>query len=198
MSLPWKFWIKSVFIVLVAGVLGSCAPTYETRYELTPPKTTAGLQCLKTCEVKAQQCNTSCAQRYSACSAKAEQQAKLEMPKYQQQYEVALAVWRERYSQYLQDKMFYDMRRDQARAMRDACEIVKGDRHECPRMGPHWSDRPDEPEDKPVAPTLAGVTKAIRDATCQSDCQCDNQYRTCYSSCGGGVKPQQFCVRNCN
>lgn len=198
MLVRWIQWAKYLFVILVSSVLMSCAPQYETRYELTPPQTAAGLQCLKPCEAKAQQCNNSCAARYESCSAKAEQQAKLDMPKRMQEYEIALAVWQERYIRYVQDKTLYDMRRDQARAMRDLCISTQDNPRACPRPFKSWSARPVEPENKPVAPTLAAETKRIRDATCQLDCQCDAHYRSCYSSCGGGVKPQSICVKNCN
>ncbi|WP_020559047.1 hypothetical protein [Thiofilum flexile] len=198
MLVRWMQGIKYLLMLVIGSLLMSCAPQYETRYELTPPKTAVGLQCLQPCEAKAQQCRSSCSARYDSCSAKAEQQAKLEMPQRMQEYELAMDVWRARYQRYLQDKMFYDMRRDQARSMRNMCMSTPQNPRACPRFDyPHWG-RPSEPDDKPIAPTLASETKRIRKATCQLDCQCDTQYRSCYSSCGGGVKPQQICIRNCN
>lgn len=199
MQIRWRVIMKYWFITLLSTLLLSCAPQYETRYELIPPKNVSALQCLKPCEAKLQQCNMSCTQRFDACSVKAAQQAQLELPKRMQEYEVALAVWRERYNHYLQDKMHYDMRRDQARAMRELCLSTQSDPKACPHT-PHmaWSDRPIEPENKPEPPTLVSLTNTIREATCQRNCQCDDQYRSCYSSCGGGVKPHQICVKNCN
>ena len=91
------------------------------------------------------------------------------------------------------------MRRDQYRMMHEACRASGKEREECPAL-PHFrqSDHPIDPGFKPQAPTLEAETKRIRDNTCQTDCQCDTAYRSCYSSCGGGVKPFPICVKNCN
>lgn len=198
-----KKWLMLVFAgLLVAG----CTPQYETRYELIPPAATSGLACLKGCEAKAGACNQQCSQQYAQCSVKAEQQARRGLPDRLQEYQASFAAWKADIDRYKADLRFYQMELDRRERLRDlhrsSCQRDGEESHDCRRYHRLWRDRfllndPDHPSSAPDKPTLASETARIRDLICNKDCQCGPQYRQCYASCGGTVKPYQFCVKNC-
>lgn len=194
------------WLVLGILLLTGCAPEYETRYELTPPASTSGLACLKSCEAKSRMCNLQCSQQYGQCSARAEQQAKRELPERIKEYETQLADWRREIDRYETDLQFYEMELRQRELQENlyhlSCERDGKDSHSCKHqhsilLDMPLSTQPRYPGRAPEKPTLSSETARIRDLICSKECQCDDQYRQCYSSCGGTVKPYQFCIKNC-
>lgn len=195
------------WLVLGVLLLTGCAPEYETRYELTPPASTGGLSCLNQCEGKSRMCNLQCTRQYDQCSVRAEQQARLELPERLREYDTKLADWKREMDRYETDQRFYEMELHQRQLQRELLHLTcnrDGQKAEScfhqhskydslPSMNP-----PTSPGASPAQPTLSGETARIRDLTCSKECKCDDQYRQCYSSCGGAVKPYQFCVKNCS
>lgn len=192
--------MRHVLLILTAALfLAACSPKYETRYELTPPKTTAGLASIKTCDVKSQQCNAACGRKYDTCSLKAQQEARKTLPALLKDYELELLRWEKRSSDYKRDLMMYRLMHELMRKNRSGCKKKDND---CRRryyvgLGYPWL-QPSSPGSRPVKPTLESVTKKIRDTNCTKDCGCKAQFRQCYSAHGGKVTPHQVCVRNCN
>ena len=61
--------------LLALSLLASCAPVVETRYELTPPATAEGAQCVARCEAERAPCLQSCTRRERLCLNDAESRA---------------------------------------------------------------------------------------------------------------------------
>ncbi|WP_154724311.1 hypothetical protein [Thiothrix nivea] len=195
----WLFrWVGLVF-------LSACAPQYETRYELTPPTSTAGLACLNRCQTQTQACNQQCSQQYAQCGVQAGQQAKLALPGQLKDYDSKLNVWQNDMERYESDLRFYEMEVRQREVLADlnrfACDRDGKDSASCvrhpSRLHSSWLYEPRSPGSPPSRPTLESETARIRNLSCSQDCKCDGQYRQCYASCGGTVKPYQFCTDNC-
>lgn len=193
--------MRKVLLSLCAVLLlTACSPKYETRYELTPPKTTAGLAGIKSCDVKAQQCAQRCGEKYDQCSLKAQQEAAKVLPKMLHDYELELARWERRYSDYQRDLLLYRMMRD-LRTEHRHCKKDEKCNHSHRRYYDYFDYPfiyPSSPGSRPSKPTLASVAAKIRKQTCRKDCGCQTQFRQCYSANGGLVKPHQVCVKNCN
>lgn len=197
-----KWWGLLFSVWLLSG----CAPQYETRYEFTPPSSTSGLTCLNRCEVQARTCNLQCHLQYNQCSVKAEEQAKVELPVKLREYDAQLATWEREKERYEADLRFYAMELRQRELQRDlyrlSCDRDGKTSNSCLHYQRLMSGmpviyEPRRPNKMPEKPTLSSETARIRDLTCSNECQCDMQYRQCYTSCGGAVKPYQFCVENC-
>lgn len=196
------------WLVLLLGVLflSGCAPQYETRYAFTPPTSTGGLSCLTGCEAQTRTCNLQCSQQYAQCSAKAEQQAQTALPAQLSDYDTQLASWQRTMDRYETDRRFYEMELHQRELQHDlqrlTCEKDGKESASCLHQhsllqGLPLLNEPSRPDKAPEKPTLASETARIRDLICSNECKCDDQYRQCYTSCGGAVKPYQFCVENC-
>ncbi|QQZ30773.1 hypothetical protein HMY34_19555 [Thiothrix subterranea] len=197
-----KWWGFLISLWLLSG----CAPQYETRYEFTPPTSTGGLSCLNRCETQTRTCNLQCNLQYGQCSAKAEQQAKAELPAKLSEYDTRLAAWQRERERYETDLRFYEMELRQRELQhdlrrltcdRDGKESASCLHHHSLLNGMSSLNEPRRPDNMPEKPTLTSETVRIRELICSSECQCDTQYRQCYTSCGGAVKPYQFCVENC-
>lgn len=197
---------KALLLLLHVLALSACSPQYETRYELIPPTHAAGLVCLNACEAKARSCNQQCSQQQEQCSNRAAQQAALELPERLKEYDTKLAEWQQAMARYETDLRFYEMELRQRELQEDLRRLT------CQRDGKNSAScldhhnrlhtlpllaAPQRPENAPEKPTLSSETARIRTQTCTQDCSCEAQYRQCYSSCGGTVKPYQFCVENC-
>jgi hypothetical protein len=197
---------KWLFLLAGFWFLTGCAPQYETRYALTPPTSTGGLACLQGCEAKSRSCNLQCSQQYGQCSTRAEQQASNELPERVKEYDSKLAAWQQEMNRYETELRFYEMELHQREMQEDLRRLTcERDGKESASCRDHHArlhalsplSTPDRPGSAPEKPTLANESARIRDLTCSNECQCDDQYRLCYSSCGGTVKPYQFCVQNC-
>ena len=199
--------IVKLFIVTLLGILlGSCSPVYKITHDLSPPKTTRGLACINGCQSQLNQCNKNCSRRYDQCSIKSEQQARKELPNLLQVYPHKLENWLNARERYERDLDGYEFRRDMAEARRDRyldrC-LEKGKkrsrgldsfthRHEI-----FAYDRPRFNQPRPVKPTLTRISAKIREMRCSKNCTCDSKYRLCYTSCGGTVKSNKVCIKNC-
>jgi hypothetical protein len=197
-----KVWLFFLGCWLLAG----CTPQYETRYAFSPPTSTSGLSCLNRCDVQTRACNTQCSQQYAQCSSKAATQAQAELPAQSAEYETRFAAWQREMDRYEADMRFYDMEVRQRELQRDlqqlTCDRDGKESTNCQHQHSLLRDiaslnQPNRPASAPDKPNLASETARIRNLTCSNECQCDDHYRQCYTSCGGAVKPYQFCVQNC-
>lgn len=199
--------MNNVWLILLGcWLLSGCAPQYEVRYAFTPPVSASGLSCLNRCDTQTRACNLQCEQQFSQCSAKAEQQAKATLPALLSEYDTHLMGWQREMERYETDLRFYDMELRQRELQQDlrqmTCERDGKESSSCHHQhallrGLPFLNEPRRPDSAPNRPTLASETARIRDLTCSKTCQCDEEYRQCYTSCGGAVKPYQFCVQNC-
>ena len=53
-----------------------------------------------------------------------------------------------------------------------------------------------QPPGKPVKPSLESIVRELS-STCPSDCGCKEEYDACFTSCGGRIVPEKYCVKNC-
>lgn len=71
--------IKNALLLLVlALVLVSCGPVYQTTYTYEPPSSFEGRQCVNDCLSQKSACNFRCQRNYQECTFAAQQQADFE------------------------------------------------------------------------------------------------------------------------
>jgi len=201
----FKKW-RLVLMFLSTLLLSSCSPVYKVTYDLKPPSTAKGLACIKGCQAQLKQCDLQCNRRYNQCSIKSEQEAKKLLPGLQHEYPQKMANWQAARLRYERDLDWYEFRRDMAEARHEryisSC-LSKGEKrtncydHYAHAYDPFPYTRPSFNLPRPERPTLASVSAKIRSLRCTQNCGCQTKYRLCYTSCGGTVKSNKVCIKNC-
>jgi len=193
-----------LFIILSSLFLSSCSPVYKIAYDLKPPTTAKGLTCIKGCQKQLQRCDQQCGLRFKQCSIKQEQQAKKLLPGLQHEYPQKMQAWQAARLRYERDLDWYEFRRDMAEARHeryiDSCISKDKKRSSCYShyaYDPFPYNRPNFDLPRPVRPTLASVSAKLRGLRCSQECGCKSKYRLCYTSCGGSVKSNKVCIKNC-
>lgn len=59
--------MKLFWVLIPCVLLAACGPRYVTDYDLFPPKTASGKQCVTQCEVQKERCEKSCYQSALRC-----------------------------------------------------------------------------------------------------------------------------------
>ncbi|CAA6822000.1 MAG: Unknown protein [uncultured Thiotrichaceae bacterium] len=189
-------WLYYFLLLFSLFALSACSPVYKVSYDYQPPSSPQGLQCLKQCDISRQQCDNTCRTAYKSCSITAEKEAKSLMPELMVSYNKAYDTWLFERRLYLWDldryrfnRLHYTDRCVQDGTTKSSCYSSFYGRygHE-----PYFHDF--EPRKPSYAKTLADI-KAKR---CDDDCGCEKSYRLCYSGCGGTVKTQKTCIKNCD
>lgn len=202
-----SFSLKIFWLMFLSIFISSCSPVYKITHDLDPPKTVSGLSCIRGCQSQLNQCNKQCSKNYKQCSVKAEQQAKKELPAILQSYPKKLESWLNAKEQYMQDLDWYEFRLDMAEAKRerylDRCSNKSRRKYHCTNSFSYshnflLHDKPTFTTPRPIKPTLTNVTSNIRNLSCSKSCACNSKYRLCYSSCGGIVKSNKICIKNCS
>lgn len=199
--------MKYIFFILSALLLTACSPRYEIKTHYTPPTNLEGKSCVQTCSSDKKTCQRRCNQQQDQCLARAEQSARETFPS-------VMDAYQDLQSQYLyaMDRYNIDMDawehkkerlRDDVEHYRHRCSQDGNKGYECRRADEAndelrhiYRSEPDEPT-RPVQPTLTGEIQ-LAQKSCHNECGCDKAYDTCFSSCGGTLKYEKFCVENCD
>lgn len=204
--MAYKLLQKGLFLLVILSslFLSSCSPVYKVAYDLKPPKTAQGLACITGCQKQLQRCDQQCAVQFKQCSIKQQQQAKKLLPGLQYEYPQKMRSWQAARLRYERDLDWYEFRRDMAEARHqrsiNSCMSGSKKRSSCYShyaYDPFPYTRPSFDLARPVRPTLASISDKLRGLRCTQECSCKPKYRLCYSSCGGTVKSNKVCIKNC-
>ena len=198
--------LKTFFLVILVPFLSTCS-SYKVAYDLTPPTTKQGLQCIQQSQLQLSQCKNSCYYQYQRCLKTSQNQAQRELPSLLKEYPLQLELWLNEREQYRRDLDFYELRMDLAEARRETylghCMKQGTKKSKCTSRHAYVSlmpsiSRPYFNKSRPVKPTLLSVTTEARTQNCSQKCGCQSAFRLSYASCGGTVKSKKVCIRNCN
>src|SRR5688572_29762132 len=76
----WNWWIsalpgltsmKKFKLLILAVLLASCGPMYQTNYEIVPPQSETGRMCANNCLLSKSYCEQSCRMEQSHCESRA-------------------------------------------------------------------------------------------------------------------------------
>lgn len=199
--------MKHLLLILIALFFIACSPRYEIRTHYTPPTDVEGKTCVQSCSNEKNSCQSRCDQQQDQCLATAQQSVQDSFPRIMEEYRIVQ-------SQYLYDMDNYnrDMNawgNQKARLQQDVnhyrpkCNKDNAKSYECRRSNDAqnelrhmYQSEPEEPN-QPVQPTLAEEIARAQES-CHNECGCEKAYDTCFSSCGGTVVYEKFCVENCD
>ncbi|WP_457680218.1 hypothetical protein [Thermovibrio sp.] len=187
-------------LLLVAGCGG---PEFAVSYRYVPPKDNS--KCLARCEADYSSCRLSCQKKRQECLSKVRQEAVKVYSKELSAYNNALVAYQKSYSNY--QKELLEWNNNYRHLYKDylyfkkACKKTK-DFYACQRRDELEEAlqtlnevKPTSPV-RPKKPSLEGIVRELS-ASCPSDCGCKESYDACFTSCGGQIIPEKFCVRNC-
>ena len=199
--------MKYIILILSALILTACSPRYEIKTHYTPPSDTKGKYCVEGCSVDKIKCQSRCNAKEDKCLATAERSAK-------ESYPDIIAQYQNIHERYLYDMDRYNINMDawehkkerlrqDLKHYRKKCTKDKAKSYECRRANEAddklrhmYRSEPEEPS-QPTQPTLSDEIQYAQ-KSCHNECGCDKAYDICFSSCGGKLTYEKFCVENCD
>ena len=193
------------FLVTFLLVMTACSPRYEIKTHYTMPQDIMGQQGVKNCLAEKKVCQTRCDQREERCLATAEKSARDEFHNLSKVYREQLHQYNyemDRYSDTMRDLEYQENRlQSDVNHYGQKCRTDKNS-YECRQLNDvkHSLHRLRDREPKePLRPSKPSLSREIHEAqkSCANECGCDKAYDTCFSSCGGTVRYEKFCIENC-
>lgn len=184
----------------------ACSPRYEIKTSYTMPTDNMGRQGIKSCLAERKNCQIKCDQRQDRCLATTEKAARDGFRDLQSEYREQLNQYNyemSRYSAIMRDLEYQENRlQSDINHYNSKCRADNPNSYEC-RQSYEIKDalhrlRGDEPRE-PSRPLKPSLSREIRhaQASCSNECGCDKAYDRCFSSYGGTVHYERFCVENC-
>ena len=194
------------FLLLLALLFTSCSPRYEIKTLYAVPTNFQGKQGVKGCLAEKRECQTRCNQRQDRCLAKAREVAKDEFVNVKNEYKVELRHYNLDMKKY--EKQMRELEHQERRLESDirhytsSCDTAKPKSYACRQLSELRSDLrelTDTEPDEPSRPSQPSLSQEIRQAqaSCSNECGCDKAYDTCFTSNGGTIRYERFCVENC-
>lgn len=194
---PYRIhWLRHILLLFSLLALSACSPVYEVSYDYKPPTSKQGLQCLTQCDVARKQCDNKCQTAYQSCALASEKEAKSLMPGLMAAYEDSYDTWLFERRLYL-----WDLDRYRFNRLHYTDRCVRGGTSKSSCYSSFYGRYGYEPyfhDFEPRRPSYARTLAEIKEKRCDKECGCEKSYRLCYTSCGGTVKTQKTCVKNCN
>ncbi|MBU1669097.1 hypothetical protein KKC13_11815 [bacterium] len=199
--------MKYTFLILSALILTACSPRYEIKTHYTPPTNLDGKVCVQTCSNDKKTCQRRCNQKEDQCLATAEQSARDSYPAIMHEYQNLQSQYLYALDRYNIDMDAWEHQRERLRQdvnhYRHKCKKDNAKSYECRRANEAddqlrhmYRSEPTHPI-QPVQPTLSDEIQLAQRA-CHNECGCNKIYDTCFSSCGGTLTYEKFCVENCD
>ena len=195
--------MQYIFLLFIL-LLVACSPRYEIKANYILPTDTQGKTCVKNCLSKQEVCKIRCNARQDECLVKARESVKENFSNIINAYKEDLREYEDELRQYYLElnswKRKIEFTNLDLRYYRDRCR--QDNKYECNRANEirdslHHLEysKPIKPQ-KPTRPSLASeIQNAQR--ICSKNCDCKDEYNSCFSSCGGTIQYERFCVENC-
>lgn len=195
--------MRQIFLFFTL-LLTACSPRYEIKTNYIPPTDAQGKACVQNCLSQRRVCQIRCNLKQDECLVKARESAKKSFPNAINAYKEDLREYKDELRHYYLEldswKRKIEFTNLDLKHYRDRCQ--QNNKYECNRANEirdslnHLEyDKPTKPQ-KPTRPSLASeIQEAQR--VCSNNCGCKDEYNSCFSSCGGIVRYEKFCVENC-
>ncbi len=191
-------------LIFFTLLLTACSPRYEIKANYIPPTDSQGKACVQNCLSEQKVCKIRCNAKQDRCLVKARESAKESFPHVINTYKEDLREYEDELRHYYLELDSWKRKKEftnlDLKHYRDRCQ--QNNKYECNRANEirdsleHLEyDRPTKPQ-KPTRPSLASeIQNAQR--VCSQNCGCKEEYNSCFSSCGGTIRYERFCVENC-
>jgi len=197
--------VKKFLLPALVFAFSCGGPEFSVSYRYIPPKGSEGKECLKSCKLEYSECESECLKKRSRCLLEAREKATKIYEKELSAYEKELRSYQNSYASYQRrlldwNKNYRELYRDYL-YFKDKCKRTK-DYYACRRKNEleealdSLSQIKPTPPEKPEKPTLSKIVKELS-STCYFDCGCKSAYEACFTSCGGELRPERICVKNC-
>ena len=203
-----KLFVLGGVVALAVG----CNPVYKKNTILIPPKSEAGLLCVKSCNSEKHMCNQQCLDRYEQCKAGMTNEIQSQFRRQTEiylseleQHDRSMRLYNISYNKYLSQKTQYQNQYNHAKAACDnrdesACNEAKVIERtlEDLRNNYYGDNGPlaAEPQ-KPKKPIFSEFANELVNKRCSQTCNCDMNFQQCFAQCGGTIKHELICVENC-
>ncbi len=168
-----------------------CTPKYKIVTEYVAPQTDMAKACLGKCQKEYGSCKEICKANFDICKVKAKAAAKESYEKKMKEYQIRL-------EQYVSDMDMYDLERS---LYYDDFFLYDRAYYGGGFYYPHrmfWaSPMPLFRPQRPHKPSLEAEIQIAQMKMCRIDCGCTKSYDSCFMGCGGVLKRDKVCIKNC-
>lgn len=204
-----------LWAMLTFGII-SCAPqpVYESNELFIAPESHSGKSCIVPCGTQKNRCETDCAQNYQHCVTQVESEVRQNFPNVVDIYKANLDVYAKELDIYNYNLHHYQEHQHRLneeyghaksqcnQKIVGGCDLENQISNQLSKLKEAYYgyDGPlRQQPDRPKKPDLEKEIAKTRSQKCDSQkCGCDNNYRSCFSSCGGTIRTETRCVRNCS
>lgn len=203
-----RLFILTCIVLLVVG----CNPVYKKNTIVIPPKSEAGLLCVKSCNSDQQLCNSQCLDRYEQCKAGLSSEIKSIFDHKTdiyyselEQYNHHIPQYNRSYNKYLAEKTKYQNQLNITKANCDErhdliCDATKATEQTLEDLKNNFYSEDGPLAVKPIKPSkpvFAEVANEYVSKRCSKSCNCNSTFQACFAYCGGSIKLEKICVRHC-
>lgn len=183
-----------------------CSCSTKPEYHIHKTYIGGDKKCTEKCEYEKKKCDIKCEKEYKTCIEFAKSEAKKIYRDRQIAYRYEIGRYSRLYEDYLKeyDKWFlrYEVIYDEYSYYRRRCEKDKKDSYACEKSDKlkreldNLSFLKPSPPVKPKPADFSSIFKNLK-KDCDKKCNCEEDFDRCFSLCGGKIKIEKICIKNC-